>query len=103
MGGGPVITICLQIFFKLDIKTAVKYTYLLMFGGGIASSIVNFWKKDREGFPLVNYELVLLTLPTIVAGSLLGVYINNILPEACILGLMIMFLAFISHRTYRKI
>ena len=80
MGGGPVITICLHMFFSLDTKSSVKYTYLVLFGGSIASTIINLPKKNEQGFPLINYELVMMTLPTIVAGSVIGVYFNNILP-----------------------
>jgi uncharacterized membrane protein YfcA len=46
--------------------------------------------KDRYGNPLVNYDLALICLPSIMLGSVIGTSVNSYLPSGLlILGLLI--------------
>jgi len=48
-------------------------TYIFLMGGSLAPMIVNYSKKNSKGYPVMDYNLILLTLPMIMSGSIYGV------------------------------
>lgn len=51
-------------------------TYIFLMGGGLAASVVGAKKATSKGKRLIDYDLVLLTLPMMMSGSIFGVYQN---------------------------
>jgi hypothetical protein len=45
-------------------------------GGGLASTIASLKKKTPEGKRLIDYDLVMLTLPMMMSGAIFGVYFS---------------------------
>jgi hypothetical protein len=45
----------------------------MVFGGAIGSYIRNKNSKTEKGFPMINYDLVLISLPMLMGGALIGV------------------------------
>jgi uncharacterized membrane protein YfcA len=103
MGGGPVFATLLQVLYHLETKSAVKYSYVLLLGGSLATTAANLSKTDSQGFPLVNYELVMITLPSIIVGSIVGVYVENLLPDFVLTCILIVFFVAASVQAYFKI
>ena len=57
-----------------EAKESMSITYIFLMGGAFASMWVNFQKKNpRNGGPLMDYNLIIVTLPMAVSGSLCGV------------------------------
>lgn len=54
-------------------KTAMALTYIFLMGGSLAAMIQNHHKKRKNGYPVVDYELLELTLPLTLAGAIFGV------------------------------
>ena len=45
-------------------------------GGGLASSIASLKKKTEEGKRLIDYNLVMITLPMMMSGAIFGVMLS---------------------------
>ena len=57
-----------------DVKDSMSITYIFLMGGAFASIWKNKDKKNsKTGNPLMDYNLILLTLPGTISGSLFGV------------------------------
>lgn len=59
-----------------DPKMAMAMTYIFLMGGSLASIFQTYSKKRKDGFPLIDYELIELTLPMCLSGSLFGVQLG---------------------------
>jgi len=58
-----------------DAKDSMSIAYVFLMGGAFASMWKSRDKKNQKtGGPLIDYNLVLLTLPSAVSGSLFGVH-----------------------------
>lgn len=57
-----------------DAKDSMSIAYVFLMGGAFASMWKSRNKKNpKTGGPLIDYNLVMLTLPSAVSGSLFGV------------------------------
>ncbi len=90
IGGGAIVVPIIMIFFSFDIKTAVPVSNVLVF----VSAFIRFFAAFGEHHPrnagklVVDYELVLLLLPTLFLGSLFGVIANSLFPSHAVLVLL---------------
>ena len=87
----------------LDGRKAVWNTYVMMLGG----SIGNYMKLGGErvhqsGSPLINYRLVVITLPLLLAGAVFGVATGRAAPKLLIAFLLFLVLVQVFFRTYRS-
>ena len=58
-----------------EAKDSMSVTYIFLMGGAFASIWKNKNKKNiKTGGPIIDYNLVMLTLPGAVSGSLFGVF-----------------------------
>lgn len=44
-------------------------------GGGLASSITNIKKSSEAGKHVMDYDLVMITLPMMMSGAIYGVFL----------------------------
>jgi uncharacterized membrane protein YfcA len=56
-----------------DAKDSVIVTYIFLMGGGLASTLASLKKKTEEGKRLIDYDLVMITLPMMMSGAIFGV------------------------------
>lgn len=76
MGGGNIITIILMIGLKVGMKEAIQLTYIFIFGGSIATLVKTITKKNpNTGGPLLDYNLIMISMPMVAIGSMFGVII----------------------------
>ncbi|CAD8121505.1 unnamed protein product [Paramecium sonneborni] len=85
IGGGPIVSPVMMVLLGCSSKQAIWNTYIMLFGG----SIGNFARLGRERIqdgstPLINYQLVQITLPLLLAGAILGVATGKWLPKLMI-------------------
>ena len=78
IGGGPIINISLMLGLGYNPKDSMSITYIFLIGGACASIVKNKDKKNiKTGRPLMDYTLIMVTLPGAVSGSLFGVFLNS--------------------------
>lgn len=74
IGGGPILNICLMIGLGYSAKESMAITYIFLLGGTVASIYSNYGKRNKEDTRnLLDENLVVITLPMTVAGSVAGV------------------------------
>jgi uncharacterized membrane protein YfcA len=93
IGGGPIISPVMMALLGIESRKAVWNTYVMLLGG----SLGNYFKLGGErvkqsGSPLINYKLVLVTLPLLLAGAVFGVATGKALPKIAIAGLLLVVL-----------
>jgi hypothetical protein len=59
-----------------DTKTSIALTYVFLIGGSVASLWNNSKKiNSKTGRTFVNYDIIILTIPIMNSGAMLGVKI----------------------------
>ena len=65
-----------MVGFQYSAKKSMSITYIFLMGGALASILKNIKKKNpKTDGPLMDYNLIMITLPMAVAGSIAGVNI----------------------------
>lgn len=103
MGGGPLLTSILIIFFYYTINQAIAVVYGLVFAGSLGNFINVVGRRDpKTNKPLVNYDLALLCMPTMILGANIGVIFGRMAaPIVIILGIVAL-TAFNLARVFKK-
>lgn len=82
---------------------AIPLSNITVFGGAIANMVLNITKRhplaDR---PLVDWDLILVMEPLTIAGALLGAFLNKLLPEIFLTGMLVLLLSFTAYETLKK-
>lgn len=90
IGGGGVFVPVLILLGGFDTSHAVPLSNLLIGGASIANYIQLFRKKHPfANRPLIDYDLAMLLQPLSLAGTILGVLLNQIFPSWLILALLV--------------
>jgi len=83
--------------------TGIPLSNITVFGGAIANMILNVQKRhplaDR---PLIDWDLILVMEPLTIAGSLMGAFLNKILPEQFLTFMLVLLLSFTAYNTLKK-
>lgn len=92
MGGGPLLTSILIMFFDYTINQALVVVYSLIFGGSLGNFLNVVGRRDfKTKKPLVNYDLALICMPTMVLGTNIGVIFGRTAaPIVLLLGIIIL-------------
>ncbi len=77
-GGGIIINVLLIIGLGYNTKDSVFISYIILMGGGLASTLASFKKKLSSGKSIIDYDLIMTTLPMIMSGAIFGVNSKNI-------------------------
>ena len=99
LGGGPILLPILIGLFHYSQKKSTKIIYVMLFGGSLANYLSVMRKRNsKTGGPLVNYDLILLTLPLLIPGAVLGVLFNKFFPELW----LTIYLVYILYDSFKK-
>ena len=81
VGGGGIVIPFLMIFFSIPIKECVPIVNFFGFIAGLTRFILNYKMKHpkKRHRLVIDYELVSLTLPISLMGTLLGIKIGEIM------------------------
>ncbi|RHZ23698.1 hypothetical protein DYB37_008264 [Aphanomyces astaci] len=106
-GGGGLLVPMYILAFGLGPKHAVPMSKTTIFGGAIATLMVNVMKKhpctNRSRRPLIDYTLSAMMEPPTLIGTIFGVMGNATFPSWLILGLLLALLSFMAVRTLQKV
>lgn len=82
IGGGGIIVSLLMVFYKLNTREAIAVSGFTIFVGSISRFIITINKRHPErDSPVIDYSLTNIMLPTVIIGSLFGVFLNLMLPS----------------------
>ena len=81
IGGGGIIVSLLMVFYKLDTKAAIAVSGFTILIGSIARYFITINKRHpHKDATVIDYAISNILLPTVLIGSLVGVFLNIILP-----------------------
>ena len=71
-----------MVFYKLNTKEAIAVSGFTIFLGSISRFLITINKRhpDKDA-PVIDYSLANIMLPTVLVGSLFGVFLNLLLPS----------------------
>merc|ERR1711871_920242 len=80
----------------------------MVFGSVISQAIINVQKLHPHSTatwrrPLIDYDTVLIMEPATLGGTMIGVYLNVILPPMIIYILLALLLLFTTYNTVAKV
>ncbi|PIN26457.1 hypothetical protein CDL12_00782 [Handroanthus impetiginosus] len=101
IGGGGLFIPILIIVTGLDVKTASSYSAFMVTGGSIAN-VANYMVVKSGGKPLIDYDIALLSEPSMLLGVSCGVILNQVLPEWVITTLFVIFIALCTFKTCKS-
>ncbi|XP_009397164.2 sulfite exporter TauE/SafE family protein 1 [Musa acuminata AAA Group] len=103
VSGGSLFLPILNLVAGLDLKVATTYSAFMVTGGSLANVLYNViltnHGPEAAKKPLINYDIALLSQPSMLAGVSLGVICNIMFPEWLIVVLFAVFLACSTYRT----
>lgn len=104
IGGGGLNVPMLMIWSKFNIKEAVPLSHSAVMGNALMMLFFN--APQRHPFcperPLIHYELALVLMPAMLAGSNLGVITGKIFPATALVILALVLLALTTIKTIFK-
>jgi uncharacterized membrane protein YfcA len=103
IGGGGILVPIYILVMGFSPKHAIPLSNITVFGGAIANMLLNYPKRhplaDR---PLVDWDLILVMEPLTIAGALLGVFLNKVLPELFLTIMLVVLLSVTAYTTLKK-
>jgi len=104
IGGGGLNVPMLMIWSRFSIKEAVPLSHAGVMGNSL---VMLFWNAPQRHpacarRPLIDYELALLLLPAMLAGSNLGVIVGRVLPSTVLIVLALVVLLFATFKSTKK-
>jgi uncharacterized membrane protein YfcA len=94
-GGGLQVPLCM-IFFKFSTKNAIALSGFAIFMGSLTRYIYNINARHPEkDAVVVDYGLASVMMPTVLIGSLLGVFINLMCPALVLLVFLTVVILFL--------
>jgi uncharacterized membrane protein YfcA len=89
LGGGALMIPILLLIFNFDSQQSIMISYTIVFGGSIGNLIVALRKRDpKTNLPYTNYDIALVSLPILLMGTIVGVWLGRVIPELFILMIL---------------
>ena len=101
VGGGGLFIPILTITAGLDLKTASSFSAFMVTGSSIANVVCNLVSTIPKfgGKTLIDFDIAILSQPSLLLGVSIGVICNLIFPEWLITILFAIFLAWSTSKT----
>ena len=107
IGGGGIIVPLLMIFYSLETKAAVAVSGFTILTGSITRYITTYNERHpNKDAVCIDYGITNVMLPTVLVGSIAGVFFNLALPAILIqitLTCLLLFLTVNSARKFKQI
>lgn len=104
VGGGGLFIPILTIITRVDLKTASSFSAFMVTGASIANVVCNLAAAIPRfgGKTLIDFDIAVLSQPSILLGVSVGVICNVVFPEWLITILFAVFLAWSSTKTFNN-
>lgn len=86
----------LQTVFLYDLKQSIYIGFIVILAGALGNYLRFAFLRDSDtGGPMINYDLLLINVPMLTLGTLIGVIMNQFLPESiiCLILVVVLFLS----------
>ena len=104
IGGGGMLVPIYILLLQFPVKHAIPLASITVFGGAIANNLLNV-KKCHPLFPqrpVIDWDLMILLVPAMIAGAVVGAVLNKILPDLLLAVLMLLVLSITAKETLVK-
>jgi len=103
IGGGGLYVPLLLIIIGFDTKEAVPISQACIVGAALAHFLLNVPRRHPvKNIPVIDYGALLTMEPMLLAGALIGVLLNDLLPAVVILIILVVVLTFGTIRTGKR-
>eukprot|EP00484_Ammonia_sp_Unknown_P004184 CAMPEP_0197074522 /NCGR_PEP_ID=MMETSP1384-20130603/211151_1 /TAXON_ID=29189 /ORGANISM="Ammonia sp." /LENGTH=534 /DNA_ID=CAMNT_0042513363 /DNA_START=22 /DNA_END=1626 /DNA_ORIENTATION=- len=106
LGGGGIFVPVFILLLNFDAKSASALSQATIFGGSIVNIVMNFREQhpnpNRAHRPLTDFNTILILEPMLLGGTVIGVLLNQILPDVIILVCLILVLTISLYRMVKK-
>ena len=93
IGGGGVITPMCMTFFGFTTKKAIAISGFSILVCSISKFVLSLRKKHPiKDCVVIDYGLAIIMLPTVLMGSLIGVFLNVMFPSVILLAILTLLL-----------
>ena len=97
IGGGGIIVSLLMAFFSFETKEAIPLSGFTILIGAVTRFVVNLGQMHPNGHSVsIDYSIASVMLPTVLIGSLIGVYVNMLFPSPILLTILTIVLLLLS-------
>ena len=107
IGGGGVIVPLLMVFYHFETKEAIAVSGFTILTGSVTRFIITWREKHpSKDAVCIDYGITNVMLPTVLVGSIAGVFFNLALPAVVIqlsLTVLLVYLTFNSVKKFRQI
>ena len=84
-------------------KQSIYIGFISILAGALGNYFkFGFLRNDENGGPLINYDLLLINVPVLGCGSIIGLIVNQILPEILVCFTLVCVLIFSLKKTLRR-
>ncbi|KAL9647295.1 hypothetical protein ABK040_011662 [Willaertia magna] len=102
-GGGGVFVPLLHVAGQFSAAESVPLSKVMIFGAAITNvGTLMFKRHPFADRPLIDYDIALMMEPATLLGTIIGVFLNIILPEWVIVALVILVMGFTTILTAKK-
>lgn len=93
----------LIVFLHFNTKEAVPISKLMILTGALTALFMGLKNKHpfRDSVS-IDYNLVILILPVIILGTMVGVTLNKVFPPILILIILTLTLVISTYKTFKK-
>ncbi|KAL4512562.1 hypothetical protein ABPG72_020399 [Tetrahymena utriculariae] len=103
LGGGIIKVPILVIILNFSVKEATFLSYPILLGGVLSNVILLiFQRHPKKDKPIIDFDLALILVPTILLGTVLGVLMNIIISEIILSSVFIVFLFIVCLYLFMK-
>lgn len=103
VGGGGIFVPLGVILLRFPSKNSTGLSQASIFGASVAGLILNSQARHPQANrPLIDFDMALFLSPMEMAGALLGVIVQKILPTWTVIVLMATILGYTAFGTYKK-
>jgi uncharacterized membrane protein YfcA len=106
IGGGGILVLVYALVLQFPVKCAIPLLAITVFGGAIANNVLNVQKYHPDypkGLrPAIDWDSMVLLVLAKIAGALIGLVIEKMLPKILLLVLMLLLLTVTARETLNK-
>jgi len=101
IGGGGVLVPILILVMGFSIKAAIPLCSCTILGGSIVHIVRNLPRRHpKADRPLIDWTFISLMQPMLIAGAVIGAFLNKLIPDYILAVMLFVILAFTAVRTF---
>jgi uncharacterized membrane protein YfcA len=103
IGGGVLYVICFVMLFGYNASDSVAFSQFTIMGTAIIAVLLKvFLRHPTKNKPLIDYDIVIVIISPLLAGTTIGVVVNIVLPYWLILLILTGLMCVLFFSTYQS-